>query len=95
MRDRLKRIRTKSRIWTARFLIVALVSFSAETLGPIQAWASQASPENHGDGFPAEYFSGQGEIWEKLETNGEVMVAFPSQIEADISTPSNWRKKAI
>ena len=89
MRDRLKRIRTKSRIWTTRFLIVALVSFSAETLGPIQAWASQASPENHGDGFPAEYFSGQGEIWEKLETNGEVMVAFPSQIEADISSPDD------
>ena len=89
MMDRLKRIRTNSRIWTARFLIVALISFSAETLSPIRASASQASPENHGDSFPAEYFSGQGEIWEKLETNGEVMVAFPSQIEADISSPDD------
>lgn len=89
MMDRLKRIRTNSRIWTARFLIVALISFSAETLSPIRASASQASPENHGDSFPAEYFSGQGEIWEKLETNGEVMVAFPSQIEADISSPND------
>ena len=86
MNDKLKEIRENSRIWTAWLLIVILVSFSVTTGSSISALASPVSSEILEDSLPAGYFSEQEDVWEELESGGEVLVAFPSQIEAAISS---------
>ena len=86
MNDRLKKIKKNSRIWTARFLIVALFIFSVTSLNPARVSASQIPPEVYGDSLLPAYLSGQKDIWEQLENDGEIVVAFPSQIEAAISS---------
>lgn len=77
MIGRLAEIKKNSKIWTARALIMVMLSLSATWLYPIQTSASQTYPQDAGD------------IWEELENGGEVMTAFPSQIEAAISSPDD------
>ena len=89
MGDRLREIKKNSRAWTAGCLTVALLSLSVSTLCPYQVSASQAVPEPFGEDLPAAGISGSDDIWEKLESDGEVMVSFPSVIEAAISSPED------
>ena len=74
MRNRVKEVKKNSIRWTAGSLIIVLISLSGTTLCPVPAYAYQAD------------LSVQNDIWEEMEIDGEVMVSFPSQIEAAISS---------
>ncbi|PNV63819.1 hypothetical protein C0033_00345 [Clostridium sp. chh4-2] len=81
------RIGKKCREWTARNLIIVLLCLNGMTaFAPVTVYAS---PDTAGDRemhLSPEILPETEDLWENLESQGEVIIAFPSQIEAAISS---------
>lgn len=92
MENILKEIRVfkkNTRRQTAKVLITVMLCLNLlPTYKPIQALAY-----NSAMGYPgtdmADDLSAEDDLWETLESQGEVVLSFPSQIEAEISSPDD------
>lgn len=74
----LRELRTKYWSWTATTLITVMLGLQGTAVAaPIPVYAA---PDNSGLAV------GAGNLWEELESNGEVVISFPSQIEASIAS---------
>lgn len=79
-------IKNEYRRRTAGTLLAVMLAMEVlPVLPPIFTYAAVSPSGNHGPYAG----SGEGDLWEKLESRGEVVIAFPSQVEAAISSPED------
>ncbi|RGY98398.1 lectin like domain-containing protein [Clostridium sp. AM58-1XD] len=93
LRDRSGMIRKKCRAYTAGILVTVMLSLNGILVfEPIPAYAYPSFAEKMEgdiDGDIPEVKSDTRDRWEELEGDGEVILSFPSQIEAAISSPDD------